>query len=57
MFIAKKKKKKEVGDDIGRSKTLTVCSDLCIWSCLLDRTGARPSISSKKMMDGRIWYA
>ncbi len=23
-----------------------------IWSCLEDRTGARPSISSKKMMDG-----
>lgn len=34
-----------------------LCSDLCIWSCLLDRTGARPSISSKKMMEGRIWYA
>lgn len=33
------------------------CFHLWIWSCLLDRTGARPSISSKKMMDGRIRYA
>lgn len=30
---------------------------LCIWSWRLDLTGAKPSISSKKMMDGRIWYA
>lgn len=28
--------------------------ELWIWSCLLDLTGARPSISSKKMMEGRI---
>ena len=28
-----------------------------IWSCRLERTGARPSISSKKIMEGRIWYA
>ena len=26
-----------------------------IWSCLVERTGANPSISSKKMMDGLIW--
>lgn len=31
-----------------------VCSDLWMWSCLLERTGARPSISSKKMMEGRM---
>lgn len=30
---------------------------LWIWSWRLDLTGAKPSISSKKMMDGRIWYA
>lgn len=30
---------------------------LCIWSWRLDLTGAKPSTSSKKMMDGRIWYA
>lgn len=30
---------------------------LWIWSCRLDLTGAKPSISSKKIMDGRIWYA
>ena len=29
----------------------------CIWSCLLDLTGARPSISSKNMIAGRTWYA
>ncbi len=28
-----------------------------IWSWRLERTGARPSISSKKMMAGLIWYA
>ena len=28
-----------------------------IWSCRLERTGASPSISSKKIMEGRIWYA
>ena len=26
-----------------------------IWSCLEDLTGANPSISSKKMIEGRIW--
>mgnify|MGYP006892810593 CR=1 FL=1 len=26
--------------------------ELWIWSCRLERTGARPSISSKKMIDG-----
>ena len=31
--------------------------ELWIWSWRLDRTGARPSISSKKMIDGRIRYA
>lgn len=31
-----------------------VCSNLWMWSCLLERTGARPSISSKKMMEGRM---
>lgn len=31
--------------------------DLWIWSWRLDLTGAKPSISSKKMMEGRIWYA
>lgn len=30
---------------------------LWIWSCLLERTGARPSISSKKMMEGLMRYA
>ena len=31
--------------------------ELCIWSCRLERTGARPSISSKNMIDGLDWYA
>jgi hypothetical protein len=32
-------------------------SDECTWSTFIDRTGARPSISSKKMMDGCILFA
>lgn len=28
--------------------------DEWIWSCLEDLTGAKPSISSKKMIEGRI---
>jgi len=31
--------------------------ELWIWSWRLERIGARPSISSKNMIDGRIWYA
>ena len=31
--------------------------ELWIWSCRDDRTGARPSISSKNMIDGRMAYA
>lgn len=30
---------------------------LWIWSCLLERTGAKPSISSKKIIEGLIKYA
>lgn len=39
-------------------QSFRVCAAyLWIWSWRLDLTGAKPSISSKKMMDGRIWYA
>jgi hypothetical protein len=28
-----------------------------IWSCLMERTGARPSISSKNMIEGSYSFA
>lgn len=31
--------------------------EACIWSCFVDLTGARPSSSSKNIIDGRADWA